>query len=78
MRMSLKARMLGGGTQQNWTERVHIYKSLLPFNLPPPSRFNVADLEQIALVDQLLCRNWLVFMNKGLIMHLVKLAKTSF
>jgi hypothetical protein len=78
MRMSLKASKLSGGTQQNWTESVHIYKTVLPFNLSPPSRFNVADLEQIALVNQLLCRNWPVFMSKGLIIHLVKLGKTSF
>jgi hypothetical protein len=41
-------------------------------------RFNVADQEQIALVNQLLCRNWPVFMNKRLITHLVKLGKQAF
>jgi hypothetical protein len=81
MCLSVNVSKLDGGKKQNWTKREsgHISRSLLSFHLSPPRphhlRFNAADLEQIAIVNQLLCRNWPVFMNKRLIIHLVELGE---
>jgi hypothetical protein len=50
-----------------------MYKSLLPFNISL-SVLMFADLQQINLASmyQLLSQSWPVFVNKGLIMNVVK------
>ena len=61
------------GVAERLVDCGRMYKSVLPFNISL-SVLMFADLQQINLASlhQLLSQNWPVFVNKGLIINVVK------